>query len=71
MTRGMTRVWWAQIKAVIGYLYDKGYGPTNLTLKQYLNGLFPEADLPVPGPAELPLDGELPVEAAHVAVGRR
>jgi serine/threonine-protein kinase len=24
-------------------LYDKGYGPTNLTLKQYLAGLFPEA----------------------------
>jgi serine/threonine-protein kinase len=25
------------------YLYDKGYGPTNLTLKQYLSGLFPES----------------------------
>jgi serine/threonine protein kinase len=25
------------------FLYDKGYGPTNLTLKQYLAGLFPEA----------------------------
>jgi serine/threonine-protein kinase len=24
------------------FLYDKGYGPTNLTLKQYLSGLFPE-----------------------------
>ena len=24
------------------FLYDKGYGPTNLTLKQYLNRLFPE-----------------------------
>jgi serine/threonine-protein kinase len=24
------------------FLYDKGYGPTNLTLKQYLNGLFPD-----------------------------
>jgi len=24
-------------------LYDKGYGPTNLTLKQYLQGLFPAA----------------------------
>ena len=23
------------------FLYDKGYGPTNLTLKQYLVGLFP------------------------------
>ena len=25
------------------YLYEKGYGPTNLTLKQYVMGLFPEA----------------------------
>ena len=25
------------------FLYDKGYGPTNLTLKQYLGTLFPEA----------------------------
>jgi serine/threonine-protein kinase len=25
-------------------LYDKGYGPTNLTLKQYLHRLFPGAD---------------------------
>ena len=25
------------------FLYDKGYGPTNLTLKQYLHALFPEA----------------------------
>jgi eukaryotic-like serine/threonine-protein kinase len=25
------------------YLYDKGYGPTNLTLKRYVSGLFPEA----------------------------
>ena len=25
------------------YLYDKGYGPTNLTLKQYVSALFPEA----------------------------
>jgi serine/threonine protein kinase len=24
------------------YLYDKGYGPTNLTLKQYVYALFPE-----------------------------
>ena len=24
------------------FLYDKGYGPTNLTLKQYLNRLYPE-----------------------------
>jgi eukaryotic-like serine/threonine-protein kinase len=25
------------------FLYDKGYGPTNLTLKQYLHVLFPDA----------------------------
>jgi hypothetical protein len=25
------------------FLYDKGYGPTNLTLKQYLHRLFPES----------------------------
>jgi serine/threonine-protein kinase len=25
------------------FLYDKGYGPTNLSLKQYLAGLFPES----------------------------
>jgi serine/threonine protein kinase len=24
------------------FLYDKGYGPTNLTLKEHLGGLFPE-----------------------------
>src|SRR5262245_7769336 len=26
------------------FLYDKGYGPTNLTLKQYLHRLFPEGE---------------------------
>jgi serine/threonine-protein kinase len=26
------------------YLYDKGYGPTNLTLKHYVRALFPEAE---------------------------
>ena len=26
------------------FLYDKGYGPTNLTLKQYVHRLFPGAD---------------------------
>jgi serine/threonine protein kinase len=25
------------------YLYDKGYGPTNLSLKEYVSALFPEA----------------------------
>ena len=28
------------------FLYDKGYGPTNLTLKQHLYALFPSAVLP-------------------------
>jgi serine/threonine-protein kinase len=28
------------------HLYDKGYGPTNLTLKRYLQRLFPEAPAP-------------------------
>ena len=28
------------------FLYDKGYGPTNLTLKQYLRALFPDAGTP-------------------------
>jgi serine/threonine-protein kinase len=36
------------------FLYDKGYGPTNLSLKEYLGTLFPEA----PPPA-------LPEEAEH------
>src|SRR4029450_10179538 len=26
------------------FLYDKGYGPTNLALKRYLADLFPEAE---------------------------
>jgi serine/threonine-protein kinase len=30
------------------FLYDKGYGPTNLTLKQYLHSLFPEFKPPRP-----------------------
>jgi len=39
------------------FLYDKGYGPTNLTLKQYLHALFPDARLPGPavGREEFPL----------------
>ena len=28
------------------YLYDKGYGPTNLSLKEYVGALFPESALP-------------------------
>ncbi len=39
------------------YLYDKGYGPTNLTLKQCLRELFPE------GVPEAPLE-ELPEPAS-------
>jgi serine/threonine protein kinase len=30
------------------FLYDKGYGPTNLTLKRHLAALFPEARTAVP-----------------------
>ena len=46
--RGATppRARWAQ--ACEHYLYDKGYGPTNLTLKQYLHALFPEFKPPRP-----------------------
>ena len=34
------------------FLYDKGYGPTNLTLKEYVNGLFPSAAAPAPAEAD-------------------
>jgi len=34
-------------------LYDKGYGPTNLTLKQYVSALFPDAG-PIAAPLESP-----------------
>ena len=35
------------------FLYDKGYGPTNLTLKQYVHALFPDAKpATAPAPAE-------------------
>ena len=36
------------------HLYDKGYGPTNLTLKRYVARLFPEAQA-VPSEAAFPL----------------
>jgi serine/threonine-protein kinase len=51
------------------YLYDKGYGPTNLTLKQYLLGLFPEsaqafaeplAYFPVVEHTLIPIGGDAP-----------
>jgi eukaryotic-like serine/threonine-protein kinase len=37
------------------FLYDKGYGPTNLTLKQYLNVLFPESSAPSLATDEFPI----------------
>jgi serine/threonine-protein kinase len=40
------------------FLYDKGYGPTNLTLKQYVHVLFPGAAPPasvLPAPPEFPV----------------
>jgi len=58
-------------------LYDKGYGPTNLTLKQYLASLFPESfqpaasaepGFPVVEPTLIPIgDAERPRK--RVAVG--
>ena len=42
------------------YLYDKGYGPTNLTLKQYLHGLFDTDDLALPESALEPLEDLAP-----------
>jgi serine/threonine protein kinase len=42
------------------FLYDKGYGPTNLTLKQYLNKLFPDGLQP----AELGAPSYFPVVQA-------
>jgi serine/threonine-protein kinase len=38
------------------YLYDKGYGPTNLTLKQYLHELFPPDVVSLPESALEPLE---------------
>lgn len=36
------------------YLYDKGYGPTNLSLKEYVGGLFPAVARFDPLPEEFP-----------------
>jgi serine/threonine-protein kinase len=36
------------------FLYDKGYGPTNLALKQYLRGLFPDEGAPMEPVEQLP-----------------
>jgi serine/threonine-protein kinase len=41
------------------FLYDKGYGPTNLALKQYLHQLFPDAGAPPSGAVGQPLDPTL------------
>jgi eukaryotic-like serine/threonine-protein kinase len=50
------------------FLYDKGYGPTNLTLKQYLHELFPppgEGEMAVPESALVPLDDAGPTLDRH------
>jgi len=46
------------------YLYDKGYGPTNLTLKQHLHALFPSARVAADDGQEFLLSTPLPVEDA-------
>jgi hypothetical protein len=47
------------------FLYDKGYGPTNLTLKHYVNVLFPGAVVTETDPSErFP-----PVEATLIPIG--
>jgi len=49
------------------FLYDKGYGPTNLTLKQYLNRLYPEgADktFDTEGPTYFPV-----IQASLIPIG--
>jgi serine/threonine-protein kinase len=48
------------------YLYDKGYGPTNLTLKQYVLRLFPEAAAEA---AAEPLGGFAVVEPTMIPIG--
>lgn len=57
------------------FLYDKGYGPTNLSLKQYLGELFPEVRPPLheEGFPELeaellPIDDSLPDDRVRTAV---
>ncbi len=49
------------------YLYDKGYGPTNLTLKQSLGTLFPES-APVPVSPE-PTGAFPAVDATLIPIG--
>jgi serine/threonine protein kinase len=47
------------------FLYDKGYGPTNLTLKQQLTELFPESKVP---DTEVPEDDFASIEAALIPI---
>jgi serine/threonine-protein kinase len=49
------------------FLYDKGYGPTNLTLKQYLNRLYPEGEgktFDTEGPTYFPV-----IQASLIPIG--
>jgi serine/threonine-protein kinase len=46
------------------FLYDKGYGPTNLTLKQYLRELFAEDEAVLPAEALEPLPNPEATRAA-------
>ncbi len=49
------------------FLYDKGYGPTNLTLKQYLNRLYPEGSdrtFDTEGPTYFPV-----IQASLIPIG--
>jgi len=51
------------------FLYDKGYGPTNLTLKQYLTRLYPEGaaadrDFDSEGPTYFPV-----IQASLIPIG--
>lgn len=53
------------------HLYDKGYGPTNLSLKQYLAGLFPEAPGEGPEPEPEPAFPVVEATALPIADGAR
>ena len=52
------------------HLYDKGYGPTNLTLKQYLHALFPESGAPVAREPGQPLEPTLLPASERTAAQR-
>jgi serine/threonine-protein kinase len=51
-------------------LYDKGYGPTNLTLKQHLHELFPDPAAPASGAEEFVVSTPLPEDADRTPVSR-